>query len=140
MSSEYTTANESSQPNINQSLGSLVSQLSSDLSKLMQQELQLAKVELREEAAKAGKGAGMLGGAGFAGWMAALFLSLTAMWALDKAMDLTWAALIVTIIWGVLGAVLFSMGRKALREVNPKPEQTIDSLKEDAQWVKAQRN
>ena len=85
------------------SLGSLVSSLTSDMSKLMRQELNLAKAELREEAKEAGKAAGMLGGAAFAGWMTALFLSVTLMWLLDKAMDLTLAALIVTLDLGHRG-------------------------------------
>jgi len=122
------------------SLGSLVSSLTSDMSKLMRQELTLAKAELREEAKEGGKAAGMLGGAAFAAWMTALFLSVTLMWLLDKAMDLTLAALIVTLIWGIAAAVLGLNGKKKLQALNPKPEQTIDSLKEDAQWLKAQKN
>jgi uncharacterized membrane protein YqjE len=123
-----------------ESLGNLVGSLSGNLSKLMRQELELAKVELREEAKKAGKGVGMLGGAAFAGWMTAIFLSTTVMWLLSKAMDLTLAALIVTVIWGAAAAVLGLGGKKQLQSINPKPEQTIDTLKEDAQWVKAQRS
>jgi len=122
------------------SLGSLVSSLTSDMSKLMRQELTLAKAELREEAKEAGKAAGMLGGAAFAGWMTAIFVSVTLMWLLDKVMDLTLAALIVTLVWGIAAAVLGLGGKKKLQSINPKPEQTIDSLKEDAQWLKAQKN
>lgn len=122
------------------SLGSLVSSLSGDMSKLMRQELTLAKAELREEAKEAGKAAGMLGGAAFAAWMTAIFLSVTLMWLLWKAMDLTLAALVVALLWGVAAAVLGFAGKKKLQGLNPKPEQTIDSLKEDAQWLKAQKN
>ncbi len=122
------------------SLGSLVSSLTSDMSKLMRQELALAKVELREEAKTAGKAAGMLGGAAFAAWMTAIFISVTLMWLLDKWMDLTLAALIVTLLWGIAAAVLGLRGKQQLQTLNPKPEQTIDSLKEDAQWLKAQKN
>lgn len=122
------------------SLGSLVSSLSGDMSKLMRQELTLAKAELREEAKEAGKAAGMLGGAAFAAWMTAIFLSVTLMWLLWKAMDLTLAALVVALLWGVAAAVLGLAGKKKLQGLNPKPEQTIDSLKEDAQWLKAQKN
>jgi len=132
--------NGSSSEEDSRSLGTLVSTLSSDMSKLMRQELNLAKAELREEAKQAGKGAGMLGGAAFAAWMFALFLSLTLMWLLDNWMDVTIAALIVTLLWGIAGAVLALNGKKKLQSVNPKPEQTIDSLKEDAQWLKAQKN
>ena len=125
---------------MDESLGELVSQLTTDLGQLTRQELALAKTELQTEAKKAGKGAGMLGGAAVAGWMAALFLSLTAMWALDKAMDLIWAALIVAAVWAVVAAVLAMTGRKELQEVNPKPDQTVESLKEDAQWLKTRKS
>jgi uncharacterized membrane protein YqjE len=122
------------------SLGDLVSQLSQDLSRLMRQEVELAKTELKEEATKAGKGAGMLGGAGVAGWMTALLLSLTVIWALDNAMDLAWAALIVTAVWGIAAAALFVVGRNTLRTVNPKPQHTVETLKEDARWVRQQKS
>lgn len=136
------TAAPSAHPDVeDQSLGSLVGRLSSDVSTLMRQELALAKAELREEGKKAGKGAGMLGGAGLAGYFVLLFLSLTLMWALgDELMPLWAAALIVMVLWAIAAAVLFVMGRKQLKEVNPKPEQTVETLKEDKEWVKAQKS
>jgi hypothetical protein len=72
--------------------------------------------------------------------MVALFVSLTVMWALDEAMDLIWAALIVAAVWAVVAAVLAMTGRKELREVNPKPDQTVESLKEDAKWLKTRNS
>jgi len=125
---------------VDESVGELVSQLTSDLGELTRQELALAKAELQVEAKKAGKGAGMLGGAAFAGWMTALFVSLTAMWALDKAMDLIWAALIVAVVWAVVAVVLAAKGRKEVQEVNPKPDPTVESLKEDAKWLKTRKS
>lgn len=125
---------------MDESVGELVSQLTSDLGDLTRQELALAKAELQAEAKKAGKGAGMLGGAAFAGWMVALFVSFTIMWALDEAMDLIWAALIVAALWAVVAAVLAMRGRKELQEVSPKPDQTVESLKEDAQWLKPRKS
>jgi uncharacterized membrane protein YqjE len=121
------------------SLGEIVSRLTGDVGTLTRQELALAKAELQAEAKLAGKGAGMLGGAAVAGWMLALFISLTAMWALGEVMHLAWAALIVAAVWGVAAAVLGTSGRKALRDVNPKPEQTVETLKEDAQWLKTRK-
>ncbi|GAA4757131.1 phage holin family protein [Modestobacter marinus] len=153
----------------NTSVGTLLGEVSKDLSTLMRQELELAKAELRqeanqataiakeeankasgiakEEAAKAGKGAGMLGGAAFAGVMLVLFLSLAAMWALAYWFDnLAWATLVVAVVWGIVAAVLAAMGRKKLKQVdpkrvtqvdlsrfksiNPKPEQTVDTLQQ----------
>jgi Putative Actinobacterial Holin-X, holin superfamily III len=141
-SSGYDTAGTSAaDPDVeDQSIGGLIGRLSTHLSQLMRQEMALAKAEIRDEAQKAAKGAGMLAGAGFAGLMVAIFASITLMWLLDLALPITWAALIVTLLWAAVGAVLFLVGRKQLKQVNPKPEQTVESLKEDKEWLKAQKN
>src|SRR3954451_12359377 len=110
------------------SVGQLLGEVSKDLSTLMRQELELAKVELKAEAKKAGQGAGMFGAAGFAGYMVLMFLSFALWWALENVMDAGLAALIVAILWGVIGAVAFVMGRKKFREVHPKPERTVETL------------
>jgi hypothetical protein len=110
------------------SVGALIGEVTKDLSTLMRQELELATVELKTEAKKAGQGAGMFGAAGFAGYMVALFLSIALMWALASAIPTGWAALIVAVLWGIVGAVAFVMGRKKFQQVNPKPERTVDTL------------
>jgi len=118
------------------SVGELVSGIAENLSTLMRQELDLAKAEIRQEASKAGKAAGMLGGAGLAGWMVALFLSFALLYLLDAAIDAGWAALIVAAIWAVIGAVLFVVGRHRLKSVDPTPRRTVETVKEDVQWLK----
>lgn len=124
----------------NRSVGELIGELSSDLSTLMRQEVALAKAELTQEASKAGQAAGMLAGAGVAGHLAIVFASLTAMWALGNVMDLAWAALIVTVVWAIVAAALGLVGRGRLKQVSLKPEQTIDTLKEDAQWARTRNS
>ena len=118
------------------SLGEIISDISEGLSQLFRKEVELAKAEIRTEATKAGKAAGMFGGAGFAGLLTAIMLSLTLTYALDELMPLAWAAFIVAAVWGVVAAVLFSMGRSKAKEVSPVPRQTIETLKEDARWLK----
>jgi uncharacterized membrane protein YqjE len=122
------------------SLGQVVSDLSTDLSTLMKQEVQLAKVELKEEVAKTGKGAGMLGGAGFAGWFVLLFLSLALTFLLDNWLPIEAAALITAGVWAVIATVLALVGRKELRESNPQLPKTQETLKEDVQWARAQKS
>ena len=117
------------------SLGELLSQVTTDLSTLMRQELELAKAELRQEAGKAGKAAGMYGGAGFAGYMVALFATVALMAALDAVMPLGWAALIVAALWGLVGLVLYTRGRTEMRRVQGMPR-TKETLKEDAEWAR----
>jgi hypothetical protein len=112
------------------SVGQLIGEVTKDLSTLMRQELDLAKAELKVEAKKAGQGAGMFGAAGFAGYMVLLFLSLALMWGLSNVMDTGWAGLIVAAVWAVIGAVSFVLGRNKFRQVNPKPERTVDTLQQ----------
>jgi hypothetical protein len=122
------------------SIGALIGEVTQDISKLFRQEVALAKAELKDEAAKAGKAGGMLAGAGFAGYMVAVLLSLALVFALDAVMPLGWAAVIVAVLWAIVGGVLYSVGRKRLKDVDPVPRQTVETLKEDAQWVRDQRS
>ncbi|MFF5292022.1 phage holin family protein [Paractinoplanes globisporus] len=118
------------------SIGELIGNISDDLSQLFRQEVELAKAELKEEATKAGKAAGMLGGAGFAGYLAVVLLSFAAVFGLANVMDAGWAALIVAVVWGVIGAALYATGRNRLKTVDPMPRRTVDTIKEDARWLK----
>ena len=111
------------------SVGELVGNVTKDLSTLMRQERALAQAEVKAEVSKTGKAAGALGAAGFAGYMAVLFLSICLWWALGNLIGNGWSALIVAAVWGVIGAVLYASRRKKLREVNPTPERTVDTLK-----------
>ena len=102
------------------SVGELVKEVTTDLTKLFNQELELAKLELSNEAKKAGKTAGAYGGAGVAGYFAVLFASLTLMFALDALFDsFVWAALVVTVLWAIAGAVLFSRPRRRRQRSTP---------------------
>ncbi|MFL6127860.1 MAG: phage holin family protein [Mycobacteriales bacterium] len=118
------------------SVGELLSEVTGDLSRLMRQEVALAKVELKEEATKAGKASGVLGSAGAVGYLVLVFLSLALMFALDALMPIGWAALLTAVVLGIVAAVLFVLGRNRLKQVNPKPEQTVETLKEDVQWAR----
>jgi len=112
------------------SIGDLVSEITSDLTSLMRQEVQLAKAEMKQEAKKTGKAAGLLGAAAFAGYMTLLFLSVALWWGLSNVMDQGWAALIVAVLWAVIGGVAYAVGRSRLRDLDPMPERTIETLRE----------
>jgi hypothetical protein len=134
---EYASA---ASPPRDESIGNLVSQVAGDVSTLFRQEVALAKEELKAEAVKAGKAGGMLAGAGFAGYMVAVLLSLALVFALGAVMPLGWAALIVAVIWAIIGGVLYAVGRNRMKDVDPVPRQTVETLREDAQWVRDQRS
>ncbi|MEV4195975.1 phage holin family protein [Streptomyces toxytricini] len=118
------------------SLGTLVGEVGADLSLLVRDEIELAKAELKEETAKAAKAGSLLGGAGYAGHLALLLGSLTVVFALSYLMPAACAALTVTVLWAVAGAVMYAAGRRRMREVHMKPEQTVETLKEDARWAR----
>ena len=120
------------------SVGELVGLISKDFSTLIRQELDLAKAEVKQEAIKSGKTAGMFGAAGFAGYMVLLFASIAAWWGLANVMDQSWAALIVTAVWAVIGAVAYSAGRRQARQIHPTPERTVETVKEIPDALKGQ--
>jgi Flp pilus assembly protein TadB len=128
-------ATPSEQKAASTSLGDLLGEVTKDLSTLMRQELELAKAELRQSATRAGKGAGMLGGAGYAALMAIFFLSVALWWALGLLIGLGWSAVVVALIWGVIALVLFLNGRKQLKKIQGAPE-TIDTIKRIPDAVK----
>lgn len=120
--------------------GELASEVAKDMSTLVRQEIALAKVELQQEAKTAGVAAGAFGGAGFAGYFVLFFLSLAAVYALDSVMPAGWAALIVAAVWALIAGVLALIGRKKMKQFNPKPERTIETVKEDVQWAKTRNS
>ncbi|MFG1922167.1 phage holin family protein [Cryptosporangium sp. NPDC048952] len=117
------------------SIGDLVRNVADDLTTLVRQEIALAKAETKDEVTKAGKAGGAFGGAGVAGWLALLFISLAIMYGLGAVIPVGWAALIVGVLWAIGAAALAAYGRNKVREVNPVPKRTVETVKEDVRWV-----
>lgn len=111
------------------SLGDIVADITKDLSTLVRQETELAKAELKQSATRAGKGAGMLGGAGLAGYFVLFFLSVALWWLIGSWLNLGWSALIVAAVWGIIAAVLYSRGRAELRRIAGMPK-TVETAKQ----------
>jgi len=118
------------------SLGTLISQTTSDLSDLLRSEVELAKVELKEEATTIGKAGAMMGAAGLTGYLAVTLLCFAAAWGLSEIVPEGVAFLIVGVIVAAVAGVLYLMGRKRLENFEPVPRQTVETLQEDVQWAK----
>jgi uncharacterized membrane protein YqjE len=119
------------------SVGELTKELLRNVSELVRRELDLAKAELAE------KGRHLAVGIGLAVVGAVLLLvvlgalTATAILALATALDAWLAALIVTLVVGVIAAVVLLVGVRALRRGSPPvPDETVDSVKEDIAWLK----
>lgn len=126
-------------PKVEKPLSALISDMTSDVGTLVRKELELAKIETKEELSRTAKAGGMLGAAGFAGYLAVVMLSFALAFLLDLAMPLWVAFLIVALLYGAAAAFLFVRGRERMKQVNPVPEQTVETVKEDVEWLKAQR-
>ena len=117
--------------------GELLRELSDQTTTLVKQEIELLKAELTEKGKTAGVGAGMFGGAGLFGIFAFAALTTCIIAALTEVTSLWLAALIVTVVYAAVAAVLGLRGRDKVQEATPiAPEQTTESVKEDVQWAK----
>jgi len=119
-------------------IGELLKQLSQETTTLVRQEIELAKAEVTEKGKQAGKGAGMLGGAGIAGLLALGALTAAAILALDHAVANWLAALIVAAVWGAIAGALALAGKERVQEATPPAPQTVETVKEDIEWAKTQ--
>jgi uncharacterized membrane protein YqjE len=119
------------------STGDLLKELSDHTTTLVKQEIDLAKAELSDKGKKAGKGAGMFGGAGLFGVFSFAALTTCIIAALESPLNLWLAALIVAVVYAVIAGVLALQGRNKIQEAGPPvPEQATESMKEDVQWAK----
>ncbi|HZU40352.1 MAG TPA: phage holin family protein [Solirubrobacteraceae bacterium] len=124
-------------PETDASLAELVKQLSEQTTRLVHQEIELAKAELTVKGKRAGIGAGMFGGAGVFGFYALGALTATGILALSLAVTAWLAALIMAGVLGIVAGVLALQGKQKVQQATPPiPEQATESVKEDVQWAK----
>lgn len=117
------------------SIGEMLGAVTTNVSTLMRQEVELAKAELKQSGARAGKGVGILAGAAVAGLLFLVFLSVSAIWGLGTHITIPWAALIVAVVWAVVAVVLALSGKKAMQSIQGVP-QTADTLSKVPNAVK----
>jgi len=109
-----------------------------NIQEIIRSEVRLARTEIREESTKAIRAAAMLAAALFLGLYALGFLLLSAVYALASILPDWLGPFLVGLVVAMAGAVLYFLGRNRMKKVNPMPQKTIASVKEDAQWVKDQ--
>jgi uncharacterized membrane protein YqjE len=122
------------------SVGQLLGDLTKELQALLRKELELATAETKEELRRAGGVGKRFGLAALAGYLALVMLSFAAAWGLTAVMPTGWAFFTVAMIFGILAAALALHGRRQLRKFHPVPEETVETLKEDVQWLKARKS
>lgn len=119
-----------------ESFGELISQLANDSAALVRDEIDLAKQEMREKIASFRSAIVLIAVGAFVGLFAVLALLAAAIVGLGHLVGMATAALIIGIVLAVLASVPVFMGLGRLRRTSLKPEQTIETLEEDKEWLK----
>jgi uncharacterized membrane protein YqjE len=119
-------------------LGELFGDLGSELSALVRNELDLAKTEARHEVRRASQAGAAFATAAIAGLLTLLFLSSALAWLLDQWVNRALSFLIVAVLWAVVAMIGVRAGRARARSIEPVP-QTVNTLKEDVEWIKQQK-
>jgi uncharacterized membrane protein YqjE len=122
----------------NKPLGDLFSDLATEMSNLVRQEVTLARVELSQKAKYAGKNIGYLVVGGAVAYAALLAVLAAIIMLLDGVMPAWGAALLVGVLVGAISWLLIGKALSALQRMEVTPRETVETLKEDAAWVKQQ--
>ena len=122
------------------SIGELVSQLSSQTSRLVRDEMKLAQNEFRESAKHAGLGAGLLSVAGLLAVLGLATFVASAIAALSLVLPVWAAALIIGIVLFVAAGIAGLISKKEVEQTSPVPQQTLANIKQDIDEVKEARH
>jgi uncharacterized membrane protein YqjE len=123
---------------IDRSFSDVFQDIVRNLQEIVRSEVRLAKTEIREEAERAKSSAMLLGGGAVTGLFAGLFFLLTIMYALVRVMPDWAAAMVVGAVLAVIAGITLSAGAKQLKLIRPTPERTVETIKENVEWVKQQ--
>ena len=137
---------EPTRPDEDFSLGGMVSDVAAGVTRLLRQEVELAKTEIRTEAGKAATAARLIAGGALALHITAVLGSVALVFALHATIATQVPALadqapavatgVVALLWLILGLSLLGSGRRRLRRVSPIPQRTIQTLREDIAWLR----
>ena len=129
---------ETGGPTLDRPVGQLLADATADATTLLRKEVEMAVLELRDEARQAAKAGGMIGAGALSGYFSLLFASFGVAWLLERRLPRPLAFLVVAGLHGATAAALLGRGRQELAQVDPVPTQTVETVKENLEWAKAQ--
>lgn len=119
------------------SVSELVTDVTTQATTLLRKEVELAMSELKDEMKRAAKAGGMLSGAAVSGYFALLFASLAAAWVLDRRLPRHWAFALVAMAHGAMAASLLKLGHEEVKQLDPVPTETIETLKDTVEVARS---
>jgi hypothetical protein len=119
-------------------LGELFSTLSDQVTQLFRQEVQLAQAEMTRKATRAGQNAAIIVVGGVVGLGAFLSLVAALILVLAQFMSAWLAALLVAVLLGIVAVLLVRYGLNKLKEIDPAPRRTIETMRENKEWLTQQ--
>ncbi len=122
----------------NRSVAHVLQDIVANVQTIIRSEVRLAKTEIREEAIKASRAAGVIAGGAVAALFTVWLLLVTIIFALATVIPIWSAALLLLVFMATIATVLLSAGRKRFKTVHATPKKTIESVKESVEWVKSQ--
>ncbi len=120
------------------SIGELIAELSRETATLVRQEVQLAKAEMSQKASRVGKNVGFLVVGGVVAYTGLLAIVAAVIIVLGGLIPLWLSALVVGLVIAVVGLLLVVKGANTLRREEPVPRETVETLKEDREWLRDQ--
>jgi uncharacterized membrane protein YqjE len=135
---EYALSGRSTNASGERSAADVLKDIVGNVQEIVRSEVRLARAEIREETGKMLQASGVLAAGAVLGLYALLFLFLALMYGLTTVFSPAVSALILGVALAVIAGILVSVGRGRLRDVSPKPEKTIDTVKENIEWLKGQ--
>ena len=116
----------------------LLGEMTSSITALVRKEMEMAVSEMKDEARQAAKAGGMLSGGALSGYLSLLFGSFGLAWWLDRKLPRPLAFFAVAALHGAAAGALLKQGREEMLQVDPVPQQTVETAKETVEWAKAQ--
>lgn len=116
----------------------LLGEMTDSVTTLIRKEVEMAVAEMKNEARQAAKAGGMLSGGALSGYLSLLFGSFGLAWWLDRKLPRPLAFFAVAALHGAAAGALLNQGRQEMQHVDPVPHQTVESVKENVEWAKAQ--
>lgn len=120
------------------SIGSLFTDLTDDMGRLVRQEIELVRIETMQKVSTAMRSVAMMVAGGLVVYAGFIVVLIAVAILLGQLMPYWASSLLVGAVVLLVGAILLNSGRNSLTNLTVVPEKAVESIKDDARWAKEQ--